>query len=91
MVVFCITRVLFLLRLFFATKGLNKHFSSLHFSLINNTPHFPLLLSLFQQLFAEENTKLRRDDEGYIYTIPGSTVTSITGVYAAGDGECSKQ
>lgn len=35
------------------------------------------------------NTQLfesvRKDTEGYIYTIPGSTVTSVTGIYAAGD------
>ena len=28
---------------------------------------------------------IRRDSDGYIYTIPGTTLTSITGVYAAGD------
>ena len=28
---------------------------------------------------------LRRDGDGYVHTIPGSTVTSVTGVYAAGD------
>jgi thioredoxin reductase (NADPH) len=35
------------------------------------------------------NTKLfegvKKDEEGYIYTIPGTTMTSVTGVYAAGD------
>jgi hypothetical protein len=29
---------------------------------------------------------LRKDAEGYVFTLPGSTVTSIPGVYAAGDG-----
>ena len=28
---------------------------------------------------------LRKDASGYIYTLPGSTITSVTGVYAAGD------
>jgi len=28
---------------------------------------------------------LRQDKNGYIYTLPGSTITSVTGVYAAGD------
>ena len=35
------------------------------------------------------NTELfggvKRDEYGYIYTVPGSTLTSVTGVYAAGD------
>ena len=35
------------------------------------------------------NTQLfesvRKSDEGYIYTLPGTTITSVTGVYAAGD------
>ena len=35
------------------------------------------------------NTQLfegvRKNEEGYIYTIPGTTMTSVTGVYAAGD------
>lgn len=38
------------------------------------------------QLF-DDDEALRRDSEGYVYTIPGSTVTSVTGVYAAGDGK----
>ena len=32
-----------------------------------------------------QGSGLRRDDEGYVYTVPGTTQTSITGVYAAGD------
>ena len=35
------------------------------------------------------NTQLfdgvKKDEDGYIYTIPGTTQTSVTGVYAAGD------
>merc|ERR1712137_478528 len=35
------------------------------------------------ELFAKQGVKVT--DDGYIVTIPGSTRTSITGVYAAGD------
>ena len=34
------------------------------------------------QLFGDA---LRKDEHGYVYTIPGTTVTSVRGVYAAGD------
>merc|ERR1712232_11414 len=33
------------------------------------------------QLFGD----VKKDAEGYIYTVPGTTQTSITGIYAAGD------
>jgi thioredoxin reductase (NADPH) len=37
------------------------------------------------QLFQD----VKKNDEGYIYTIPGTTMTSVTGVYAAGDAQDS--
>ena len=33
------------------------------------------------QLFEE----VKKDRDGYMYTVPGTSMTSITGVYAAGD------
>ena len=33
------------------------------------------------QLFQD----VKKNEEGYIYTIPGTTITSVAGVYAAGD------
>lgn len=45
---------------------------------------------VFVAIGHDPNTQLFDDkalrSEGYIYTILGSTVTSVTGVYAAGDG-----
>jgi thioredoxin reductase (NADPH) len=69
-------------------KGDNGLLESVSVESMGSTTNLPVdgaFVAIGHTPNTELFSDLRRDDHGYVYTLPGSTVASIAGVYAAGD------
>jgi len=69
-------------------KGDNGLLESVSVESMGSTTNLPVdgaFVAIGHTPNTELFSDLRRDDHGYVYTLPGSTVTSIAGVYATGD------